>query len=141
MGVAVAGTYGTVTINANGSYTYTLDNADAQTQALAQGQSVDGRVQLHGGRRFGATDRQRSPIHITGTNDGPRRWRHNAGDAVGGAGVNPGNTAFPAMRAPPAMCSPTTPMWTPARRALTVAAVNGVAGNVGRARWPAPTAR
>ena len=32
VGVAVAGTYGTLTLNANGSYTYTLDNAAAIVQ-------------------------------------------------------------------------------------------------------------
>ena len=34
---AVTGTYGSVTINSDGSYTYTLDNADPDTNALAQG--------------------------------------------------------------------------------------------------------
>ena len=37
VGSAVTGTYGSVTIAANGSYTYTLDNGDPDTQALAQG--------------------------------------------------------------------------------------------------------
>ena len=31
VGTAVTGTYGSLTINADGSYTYTLDNADPQT--------------------------------------------------------------------------------------------------------------
>ena len=34
------GTYGTLSLAANGTWTYTLNNADADTQALAQGQSV-----------------------------------------------------------------------------------------------------
>ena len=46
----VAGTYGSVTIDADGSYSYALDNGDADTNALAQGQSHRP-VHLHGGRR------------------------------------------------------------------------------------------
>src|SRR5205085_1232401 len=37
IGTAVAGTYGSVTINGDGTYTYTLDNSDPDTNALAQG--------------------------------------------------------------------------------------------------------
>src|SRR5947207_946197 len=40
VGTDVAGTYGTLHLNANGSYTYTLDNTKASVQALAQGASV-----------------------------------------------------------------------------------------------------
>ena len=36
-GVAFAGTYGSVTIAANGDYTYILNNADADTHALVNG--------------------------------------------------------------------------------------------------------
>ena len=39
------GTYGSLTIAADGTWTYTLNNADADTNALAQGQIVDRRVQ------------------------------------------------------------------------------------------------
>jgi VCBS repeat-containing protein len=37
---AVAGTYGSVVINANGTFTYALDDADADTQALSRGQKA-----------------------------------------------------------------------------------------------------
>ena len=40
VGADVAGTYGTLHLNADGSYTYTLDNTKASVQALAQGASV-----------------------------------------------------------------------------------------------------
>ena len=40
VGTVVTGTYGSVTIASDGSYTYTLDNSDPQTQALAAGASV-----------------------------------------------------------------------------------------------------
>ena len=37
VGSALTGTYGSLTLNANGSYSYTLNNADADTNTLAQG--------------------------------------------------------------------------------------------------------
>src|SRR5205823_1926909 len=37
VGTVVTGTYGSVTIGSDGSYTYTLDNTDTDTNALAQG--------------------------------------------------------------------------------------------------------
>src|SRR5262249_7389995 len=40
VGSAKAGSYGSVTINADGSYTYALNNGAANVQALAEGQSV-----------------------------------------------------------------------------------------------------
>ena len=48
---AVAGTYGSLTLAADGSWTYTLDNADPDTNALAQGAAGHRRLHLHGGRR------------------------------------------------------------------------------------------
>jgi hypothetical protein len=36
VGVTVAGIYGSVTIQADGSYVYNLNNADPDTEALAQ---------------------------------------------------------------------------------------------------------
>src|SRR5207249_3652085 len=41
LGVAVTGTYGTLTLGATGGYTYSLDNLDTDTNALAQGQTAD----------------------------------------------------------------------------------------------------
>src|SRR5690348_3839520 len=40
VGTAVTGMYGSVTINGDGSWSYALDNGDADTQALAQGESA-----------------------------------------------------------------------------------------------------
>src|SRR5439155_306181 len=40
VGASVAGTYGSVTIAASGSYTYTLNNASAAVQSLKAGQTV-----------------------------------------------------------------------------------------------------
>ena len=65
-----AGAYGSLTLAADGSYTYVLDNASAGVQALAQGQTVvDSFV-------YAATDGVAQnaatlDITITGANDGP----------------------------------------------------------------------
>ncbi|MBX3521835.1 MAG: tandem-95 repeat protein [Xanthobacteraceae bacterium] len=65
------GTYGSVTILANGSWSYTLDNTDADTQALFQGQPVteifNYTMQDGAGEQSSAT----LTIAITGTNDAP----------------------------------------------------------------------
>ena len=72
VGVAVAGTYGSVTINADGSYSYTLDNADRRHNAWPRASVGDRRVQLHGDRRaWRDLDSTTLTITITGTNDAP----------------------------------------------------------------------
>src|SRR3569832_1362345 len=70
----INGTYGTLTLNSNGAYTYALDNASAAVQALAAGQTVT--------EHFGYSVTDDDPagpssatstihINITGTNDMP----------------------------------------------------------------------
>ena len=104
VGSALAGTYGSVTINSDGSYSYTLNDADADTNALAQGASVSDVFSYTVTDEHGATSTANLTITITGTNDGPVAvGDSNAGDAVNEAGVQPGgNTRSLAMRAPPA---------------------------------------
>ncbi len=65
-----AGQYGTLTLNADGSYTYALDNASLGVQSLAQGQVVTETF------AYQATDGITSTpstltVTITGTNDAP----------------------------------------------------------------------
>src|SRR5207249_5818186 len=69
VGVAVTGTYGSVTINSNGSYAYTLNNADPDTQALAQGTSATDVFTYSVTDQFGATSSSTVTVTITGTND------------------------------------------------------------------------
>src|SRR6185312_6930889 len=71
VGSPVTGTYGSVTIAANGSYTYTLDNNDADTNALAQGASVTDQFSYTMVDANGATATSTLTITITGTNDAP----------------------------------------------------------------------
>lgn len=69
VGAPIAGTYGSVVINANGSYAYTLDNADADTEALAQGQIGHDVFAYTRADQFGATDTANLTIDIRGTSD------------------------------------------------------------------------
>ncbi|MEN3147477.1 DUF5801 repeats-in-toxin domain-containing protein [Neorhizobium sp. IRAMC:178] len=67
--VMVAGTYGTLTIHADGSYAYALDNNDADTQALAQNAGVNEVFTYDMKDAHGLTSTASLTIAITGTND------------------------------------------------------------------------
>jgi VCBS repeat-containing protein len=67
----VAGTYGTLHLNANGSYTYTLDNSKPAVQALAEGQTVADAFGYTESDNHGATSTASLTVTITGTNDAP----------------------------------------------------------------------
>ncbi|MFN2201851.1 MAG: VCBS domain-containing protein, partial [Caldilineaceae bacterium] len=71
VGIAVTGTYGSVIINSDGSYTYTLDNADPDTQALGQGEVVTEEFQYTVTDEYGATDTATLTLTITGADDAP----------------------------------------------------------------------
>ena len=67
----IAGTYGSVSVAADGSWTYTLDNNDLDTQALTQGQHVTDVFTYTMHDSAGATASATLTIDITGTNDAP----------------------------------------------------------------------
>jgi len=71
VGMARAGRYGSLTLNADGTWTYTLDNADADTQALAAGATAQDVFAYTLSDVHGATDNARLTITITGANDAP----------------------------------------------------------------------
>lgn len=67
-----AGTYGSFTIDANsGDWTYTLDNGNALTDALAEGQSETETFTVTVTDDQGATATETVSIIVTGTNDVP----------------------------------------------------------------------
>ena len=113
VGAAVTGTHGTLTINADGSYTYTLDNADPTVNALALGATAD--------RQFSYTVRTPPArprtatltITIHGTNDAPVAVADDSG-ADGHRGRGNRATRRTGSNRRPATCSPTTPTSTPA---------------------------
>ena len=71
VGTAVIGIYGSVTIASDGSYSYTLNNSDPDTQALAQGAPATDVFSYTVTDQFGATSTANLTINIAGTNDAP----------------------------------------------------------------------
>ena len=69
VGRAVSGIYGSVVINSDGSYTYTLDNVDADTNALASGQVATDTFSYTVVDAHGAAGTTTLTISITGSND------------------------------------------------------------------------
>jgi VCBS repeat-containing protein len=70
-GTTITGLYGTLTIGADGSYTYTLDDTNFLTNALAQGQTGSDVFTYTISDPFGATATATITIEIIGTNDNP----------------------------------------------------------------------
>ncbi|MCZ4279569.1 DUF5801 domain-containing protein [Kiloniella laminariae] len=68
---AMVGTYGTVTIDANGDYTYVLNNGAANVQALAAGEVVYDSFTYRMEDADGDHDTATLKIKITGNNDAP----------------------------------------------------------------------
>ena len=71
VGHPLAGIYGTLTLLANGSWSYTLNNADPDTNALAQGQTATDVFTYTMADTSGATSASSLTIAIAGTNDAP----------------------------------------------------------------------
>ena len=67
----ITGTYGTLTLGADGTWTYALDNLDGDTQALSQGQAAQDVFTYTMKDASGATSTATLTINITGTNDQP----------------------------------------------------------------------
>jgi VCBS repeat-containing protein len=69
VGATITGTYGAVVIAADGSYTYTLDNSDADTQALSTGESVAEVFTYTIADNNGAKDTATLTVNIDGRDD------------------------------------------------------------------------
>src|SRR5947199_112726 len=95
VGTAVTGTYGSVTINGDGTWSYALDNSDPDTNALAQGAAATDVFTYTVTDANGATSSTTLTINITGTNDAPIAVADtNGADAVPERRANAPNTAF-----------------------------------------------
>ena len=70
VGTGLAGTYGTLVLNANGSYTYTLDNGKASVQALNAGETATDTFTYTITDSDGDSSTTTLKVTITGTNDG-----------------------------------------------------------------------
>ena len=82
VGGVIAGTYGTIAIAADGSYSYTLNDTDADTQALAGGAAVNDVFTYTVRDAAGATATATISIAIQGANDGAVITGTASGDVV-----------------------------------------------------------
>src|SRR5205807_8418382 len=71
VGLPLFGTYGTVQINADGSWFYTLADFDPDTQALALGETATEQFTYTVSDQHGATDTSTLTITIAGSDDAP----------------------------------------------------------------------
>ncbi|MDP3653395.1 MAG: VCBS domain-containing protein, partial [Rhodoferax sp.] len=70
-GLSVTGTYGTLVLGADGTYSYTLNNSAANVQALAQGATADDVFTYEVKDTNGATHTNTLTITVTGANEAP----------------------------------------------------------------------
>lgn len=84
--VVIDGTYGTLTMHADGSYTYALHNDAAAVQALAQGETAHDVFNYVVADEHGAPAASTLTIDVAGTNDAPI-----AHDDANGANENGGD--------------------------------------------------
>jgi fimbrial isopeptide formation D2 family protein/uncharacterized repeat protein (TIGR01451 family) len=70
-GFVLTGSYGILTIRANGSYTYVVNNSNPTVDALSPGQSLSDEFNYTVSDRGGLTDIARLTIRIDGANDAP----------------------------------------------------------------------
>ena len=66
-----AGTYGDLSVDTDGTWTYNLRNGDANVQALGDGESHDETFTVVVTDDQGATDTETVTVTVTGTNDAP----------------------------------------------------------------------
>ncbi|MFZ2969337.1 MAG: VCBS domain-containing protein, partial [Sulfuricurvum sp.] len=71
LGQGVTGNYGTVIMNADGTYTYALNNNDVRVQHLASGEKLTDVFSYTAKDSQGATSTTTLTITINGTNDAP----------------------------------------------------------------------
>ncbi|MHC2685139.1 VCBS repeat-containing protein [Bradyrhizobium diazoefficiens] len=71
VGADVVGTYGTLHLNSDGTYTYTLNNAQANVQALAADQLVYDTFSYTNSDNHSGSCTANLTITVTGTNDAP----------------------------------------------------------------------
>nr|ABM65821.1 MadA [Mesorhizobium sp. R88B] len=71
VGANLVGTYGTLHLNSDGTYTYTLNNGLASVQALAAGASVTDVFTYTNADNHGGSSSASLTVTINGTNDGP----------------------------------------------------------------------
>src|SRR5690606_22628119 len=127
VGSALTGVYGSLTLNANGEYTYELDNTLSATQALKQGEIVTEEFSYTVVDANGATSTSTLTITVTGTNDRPVI----TSDAAAAAGeVTEQGTANPAELTTTAGTLTASDVDTDATQTWSIATTDGIYGTI-----------
>ena len=121
-GKAIAGLYGTLTIGADGTYSYAVDNGNATIDSLAAGATIYEVFTYQVSDAAGATDLAEVKITITGANESPV--------AVADSTTTAENVTLTVNTAAGVLSNDTD---LDAGDTHTVSAVSGVTGNVGSA--------
>jgi VCBS repeat-containing protein len=87
----VAGTYGTLHLDSDGSYTYTLDNSKEAVQALAEGVTATDSFTYTNSDNHGATSSASLTITVVGTNDPAVIGGTDTGSVTEANQTNPGS--------------------------------------------------
>ncbi|WP_374539336.1 VCBS domain-containing protein, partial [Chitinimonas taiwanensis] len=85
VGSVINTSYGTLRINADGSYTYTLNNDDARINALRSGETLSERINYTAKDPAGLTSNAVLTITIHGNTDQVVLWGSNGNDQIGDA--------------------------------------------------------
>ncbi|MEC5127652.1 Ig-like domain-containing protein [Verrucomicrobiales bacterium BCK34] len=124
-GVPVAGSYGSITINSNGSYNYALNNNNATVQALGVGETATETFSYTASDGNGGSATASLTITITGTNDAP------TANPSSGPGVYNDTDTVAEDTVAPITGDVLLNDSDPDGDTLSVSAVNGDAGKVG----------
>ena len=89
VGAALTGAHGTLTLNADGSYTYVVNNSDAAVQALNTGGTLTDTFTYTVKDPGGLTDTAQLTITINGADDAPVAF-NDTGSATEAGGTNNG---------------------------------------------------
>ena len=127
LGAALAGTYGSLTLNAGGSYTYVINETNPTVQALRTGQSVSESFTYTVSDAGGLTDVAQLTITVNGANDAPAA-NADTNFAIDGAAHPTGNVLNAVGHTGGYADQADTDIEVDT---LSVAQVNGSAGNVG----------
>ncbi|MGQ5524640.1 VCBS domain-containing protein, partial [Chitinimonas sp. PSY-7] len=82
LGNPIITSYGTVQINANGTYTYTLDNNNARVNALLTGETITDRISYTIADAAGMTSTAVLTIRINGNSEQVVLWGSNGDDVI-----------------------------------------------------------
>ena len=127
IGSALTGAYGSLVLNADGTYTYTLDNGNPATQALKQGATVTEVFTYTTIDVNGATSSSILTITVTGTNDRPVI----TSDALAATGeLTEQGTADPTAPATVTGTLTATDVDADATQSWSIAATNGTYGTI-----------